>query len=195
MIKSICVYCGSSDRVKPAYMEAAYLIGREIADRGWVLWYGAGSTGLMGAVADGALESGGTVIGVIPEIFNTPQLAHNGLHRLEVVENMHLRKQRLVDQADAFIALPGGYGTFEELFEILTWAQIGLHQKPVGLLNTAGYFDPLYLMVERALLDGFLYDEHPALLLRAHEPAALLNALDSYQPPAGLERWVTREAS
>jgi uncharacterized protein (TIGR00730 family) len=193
LIQSICVYCGSSDRVKPVYVDAAYQIGREIAGRGWVLWYGAGSTGLMGAVADGALASRGTVIGVIPEIFNTPQLAHSGLHRLEVVENMHLRKQRLVDQVDAFIALPGGYGTFEELFEILTWAQIGLHQKPVGLLNTAGYFDPLLHMVERALLDGFLYDEHPALLLRAGEPAALLDALDSYQPPAGLDRWVNRE--
>jgi uncharacterized protein (TIGR00730 family) len=147
----------------------------------------------MGAVADGALESGGTVIGVIPELFNTPELAHNGLYRLEVVENMHLRKQRLADQADAFVALPGGYGTLEELFEILTWAQIGLHRKPVGLLNTAGYFDSLLLLVERALSDGFLYDEHPALLLRSREPSDLLKALDEYQPPAGLERWVTRE--
>ena len=147
----------------------------------------------MGAVADGTLDAGGQVVGVIPEIFNTPQLAHNGLHRLEIVETMHIRKQRLADQADAFIALPGGYGTFEELFEILTWAQIGLHSKPVGLLNTAGYFEPLLQMVEHASSEGFLYEEHPGLLLRSREPAGLLDALDEYRPPAGLERWVARE--
>ena len=174
-------------------MEAAYLMGREVAQHGWVLWYGAGGTGLMGAVADGALEAGGQVIGVIPQIFNSPHLAHSTLSRLEVVENMHIRKQRLADQADAFVALPGGYGTLEELFEILTWAQIGLHRKPVGLLNTEGYFDPLFQMTERASSEGFLYPEHSDLLLRAHEPADLLASLQTYQPPDGLERWVTRE--
>ena len=147
----------------------------------------------MGAVADGALEAGGRVVGVIPEIFNTPQLAHNGLHRLEVVESMHVRKQRLTDQVDAFVALPGGYGTYEELFEILTWAQIGLHDKPIGLLNTGGYYDPLLNMIDRACREGFLYEEHPAMLLRAQEPASLLDILDAYQPPEGLERWITRE--
>lgn len=148
----------------------------------------------MGAVADGAIEAGGRVIGVIPEIFNTPQLAHAGLSRLEIVESMHIRKQRLADQADAFIALPGGFGTFEELFEILTWAQIGLHQKPVGLLNTAGYFEPLLRMVEHARREGFVYEEHPELLLSGTEPVPLLEALNGYHPPMGLDRWVTRES-
>ena len=193
MIKAICVYCGSSDKIKSEYFEAAHEIGADIARRGWVLWYGAGSTGLMGAVADGALESGGQVIGVIPEVFNTPQLAHNGLHRLEVVESMHIRKQRLTDQVDAFVALPGGFGTYEELFEILTWAQIGLHSKPIGLLNTAGYYDPLLKMVDQALTEGFLYAEHPSMLLRAGEPDKLLDLLEAYRPPQGLERWVSRE--
>ncbi len=142
-MNSICVYCGSSDKIKPAYLEGATQMGRAIAGRGLQLWYGAGSTGLMGAVANGALEAGGEVIGVIPSLFHTPELAHTGLTRLEVVDSMHQRKERLANQAEAFIALPGGFGTFEELFEILTWAQIGLHHKPVGLLNTLHYYDPL----------------------------------------------------
>ena len=174
-------------------MQAARQLGVAIADRGLQLWYGAGSTGLMGAVADGALQAGGQVVGVIPEIFNNPVLAHNGLSKLEVVENMHQRKQRLAEQADAFIALPGGYGTFEELFEMLTWAQIGLHRKPIGLLNVARYFEPLLAMVEQARAEGFIYDEHRALFQYAAEPAELLEALIGYQPPPGLERWLTRQ--
>ncbi len=128
-MNSICVYCGSSDKINPAYLEGATQMGQAIARRGLQLWYGAGSTGLMGAVANGALEAGGEVIGVIPALFHTPQLAHTGLSRLEVVDLMHQRKERLANQAEAFIALPGGFGTFEELFEILTWAQIGLASK------------------------------------------------------------------
>ena len=161
--------------------------------RGLQLWYGAGSTGLMGAAANGALEAGGEVIGVIPEIFNTPQLVHLSLTRLEIVGSMHARKERLAEQADAFIALPGGYGTFEEFFEILTWAQIGLHQKPVGLFNILNYFDPLLAMVEHARREGFIYDEHRALFSCEDEPEALLDALADYQKPGGLERWLRRE--
>ena len=192
-MKSVCVYCGSSDKISPAYPEAARQLGATIAQRGLQLWYGAGSTGLMGAVADGALEAGGEVIGVIPEMFNTPQLCHTGLTRLEIVGDMHLRKQRLAQEADAFIALPGGYGTFEEFFEILTWSQIGLHRKPVGLLNVLHYFDPLLAMVEHARQEGFIYDEHRALFACAKEPGKLLDALAAYQAPEGLERWLTRE--
>lgn len=192
-MKTICVYCGSSDKIRPVYLEAARQLGATIAQRGLQLWYGAGSTGLMGALADGALEAGGEVIGVIPEMFVTPQLCHNGLTRLEIVGDMHLRKQRLAQQADAFIALPGGYGTFEELFEILTWAQIGLHCKPVGLLNTMNYFAPLMAMVEHALQEGFIYDVHRALFACAGEPIELLEALANYKAPGGLERWLTRE--
>jgi uncharacterized protein (TIGR00730 family) len=156
-MKSVCVYCGSSDDIRKEYLEAARRMGNAIAGRGIQLIYGAGSTGMMGAVADGALDAGGEVIGVIPSIFNTPQLAHNGLTRLEVVENIHLRKARMIELAGGFIALPGGFGTLEELFEILTWAQIGLHHKPVGLLNTLSYFDPLLALVEHAYTEGFIY--------------------------------------
>jgi hypothetical protein len=192
-MKSICVYCGSADKLRPEYLAAARQMGATIAQNGLELWYGAGSTGLMGAVADGALQAGGRVVGVIPELFNTPRLAHPGLTRLEVVATMHERKDRLARAADAFVALPGGYGTFEELFEILTWSQIGLHQKPVGLLNVLGYFDPLLFMVEHARREGFIYAEHRALLLHSEQPQALLDAVNLYQPPAGLERWLTRE--
>jgi uncharacterized protein (TIGR00730 family) len=192
-MKSICVYCGCSDKIGQAYLKAAYQMGGAIAERGLQLWYGAGCTGLMGALANGALESEGEVIGVIPKIFNTPRLAHTGLTRLEVVEDMHERKQRLEEQAEAFIAMPGGYGTFEELFEILTWAQIGLHSKPIGLLNTLGYFDPLITMVENARSQGFIYEEHRALFVHSVQPDDLLDALEKYQSPAHLDRWLTRE--
>ncbi len=192
-MKSVCVYCGSSDKIPAHYYAAAQAMGGEIAQRGLKLWYGAGSTGLMGAVAQGALQAGGEVVGVIPKLFDTPQLVHTGLTRLEVVESMHQRKARLADQADGFIALPGGYGTFEELFEILTWAQIGLHQKPVGVLNVQGYYDPLLSMIHHAQQEGFIYAEHLALLHVASAPQALLNAMQAYHPPAGLEKWLSRE--
>ncbi len=190
---TICVYCGSSDRMRPEYIEAARQMGQTLAERGLRLVYGAGSTGLMGAVADGILAAGGEAIGIIPEMFNTPQLAHTRLTRLEIVGTMHQRKARLAELADAFIALPGGYGTFEEFFEILTWAQIGLHRKPVGLLNTNHYFDPLLAMVAHAQREGFIYDEHRALFVHADQPGALLDVLANHQYPQGLERWLTRE--
>jgi uncharacterized protein (TIGR00730 family) len=192
-METICVYCGSSDRINPVYLEAAHATGAAIARRAWTLVYGAGRTGLMGRVADGALAQGGEVLGVIPEYFLTPQLAHNTLTRLEVVDTMHTRKARMAELADAFIALPGGFGTFEELFEILTWAQIGLHHKPIGLLNVQGYFDPLLHMIEHALRQGFIYDEHRLLLVHSASPEALLDMLAGYTPPPGLERWVNRD--
>ncbi len=192
-LQSICVYCGSADHLPAAYLEAAYALGSQVARRGLQLWYGAGRTGLMGAVADGALQAGGEVIGVIPELFNTPQLCHQGLTRLEVVEGMHQRKARLADQADGFIALPGGYGTLEEFFEILTWAQIGLHRKPVGLLNTAGYYDPLLEMLERARQERFVFGEHLSLFVTATQPEQLLDELINHRPPPDLERWLSRE--
>jgi uncharacterized protein (TIGR00730 family) len=193
-MKSICIYCGSSDRVRPAYLESARQMGAALAERGLTLVYGAGSTGLMGALADAALEAGGQVIGVIPAIFNTPRLAHNGLTRLEVLDTIHLRKARMIELSDAFIALPGGFGTLEELFEILTWAQVGLHHKPVGLLNTQRYFDPLLRLLDHIEQEGFIYSEHRQLLSHAETPQALLEALDKHSRPDGLERWLTREA-
>jgi len=192
-VKSICVYCGSADMIHADYLAGARNIGTAIARRGWQLWYGAGSTGLMGAVAEGALGAGGEVVGIIPEMFNTPKLCHQSLTRLEVVESMHVRKHRLAMAADAFVALPGGFGTFEEFFEILTWAQIGLHHKPVGLLNLRGYYDPLMVMVERARAEGFIYDEHRALFACLADGDELLDALEAYQRPANLERWLTRD--
>jgi len=192
-MKTVCVYCGSSDRMSDEYLQAARQMGSEIATRGLVLVYGAGCTGMMGAVADGALDAGGEVVGVIPQLFNTPTLMHTGLTHLEIVDSMHSRKQRLVDIADAFIALPGGYGTFEELFEVLTWAQIGLHSKPVGILNTLGYFEPIISAIERARLEGFMYNEHQSLYVCDTDPKALLDKLDQYQYPQGMEKWLTRE--
>lgn len=192
-MKTICVYCGSSDQVAAEYLEAASQMGKAIARRGLEMWYGAGSTGLMGAAAEAALHSGGRVIGVIPEMFNTPQLAHMGLTRLEVVGSMHTRKQRLAEAADGFVALPGGYGTFEEFFEILTWAQIGLHTKPIGLLNTAGYYQPLLAMIDNARQQGFIYNEHQSLFSCSEQPDELLDLLLEYHPPADLERWLTRK--
>ena len=147
----------------------------------------------MGAVADGVLSEGGEVIGVIPQLFNTPQLAHARLTRLEVVADMHTRKARLIELADAMVALPGGYGTFEEFFEALTWAQIGLHSKPIGLLNVQHYFEPLLKMVSHAQAEGMIYDVHRALFVQAETPAALLAELQAHQRPPGLERWLTRE--
>jgi uncharacterized protein (TIGR00730 family) len=133
------------------------------------------------------------VIGVIPELFNTPRLMHTGLTRLEIVKTMHERKARLAEIADAFIALPGGYGTFEELFEILTWAQIGLHRKPVGLLNVRNYFDPLLMLIDHAQQEGFIYEEHRQIISADEHPEALLNALENHRYPTGLERWLLRD--
>lgn len=190
---SIVVYCGSSDRIKPVYLEAAKDMGAAIADRGMKLVYGAGSTGSMGAVADGALAGGGEVIGVIPEIFSTPQLEHHGLTRLEVTPDMHTRKGRIAELGDAFIALPGGIGTLEEFFEILTWAQVGIHTKPIGLLNTAGYFDPLIAFLGKVQEEGFMYKEHNSLYQVDEDPEGLLEALSQFETPQELSRWVDRD--
>ena len=155
--------------------------------------YGAGKTGLMGAVAEGVLQAGGHVTGITPVYLNQPHLIHAGLTSLEVVENIHLRKARMSELADAFIALPGGYGTFEELFETLAWAQLGLHHKPIGLLNTLNYYDPLLGLVQHALKEGFIYAEHRTLLLSSTDPLDLLQQIQQYELPDGLERWVKRE--
>ncbi len=192
-MKTVCVYCGSSDKMSDEYLQCASEMGASIAGRGLVLAYGAGSTGMMGAVADGALQAGGEVVGVIPEMFATPALMHTRLTRLEIVASMHARKQRLVELSDAFIALPGGYGTFEELFEILTWAQIGLHTKPVGLLNSIHYFNPLLAAIEHARVEGFMYAEHGSLFVCDEQPAGLLDRLEHYRYPQGMEKWLTRE--
>jgi hypothetical protein len=192
-MKSICVYCGSADHVHPDYLLAARQMGETLARRGLTLIYGGGRTGLMGSLADGVLESGGQVIGVIVESMNTPALAHPGVTRMEVTPLIHQRKARMYELADAYIALPGGYGTLDELFETLTWAQIGVHAKPVGLLNVSGYFDPLLAMLDRAEKEGFVFPEHRQSLLCASEPGALLDAMNDHEPPMeAVKRWMRR---
>jgi uncharacterized protein (TIGR00730 family) len=191
-IRNITVFCGSADTVHSDYLTAAHRMGKALAESGLGLVYGAGKTGLMGAVAEGVLQAGGVVTGVVPVHLNLPQLIHGGLTKLEVVENMHHRKARMSQLADAFIALPGGYGTFEELFETLTWAQLGLHTKPIGLLNIRSYFDPLIELVSHALSEGFIYDEHRTLLLSAASPEELLQQIRQFNPPENIDRWINR---
>ena len=193
-MKSICVYCGSSDKIPRVYLEAAFEMGRAIALKKIILIYGAGRTGMMGAVAEGALAAGGEVWGVMPKMFDTPQLAHKGLTRYEVTDTIHTRKARMAELADGFVALPGGFGTFEEVFEIITWAQIGIHRKPIGLLNTQGYYDLLLEMVAHADREGFIYREHNQLFTCAATPVALLDQMSNHRLPEGLERWVERDS-
>ena len=191
-MKSIAIYCGSSDQISEKYLSAARNIGKTIAERGIQVVYGAGSTGVMGAVANAALEAGGEVFGIIPKIFDTPQLAHAGLTRYEVVPDMHTRKAMMIDNSDAFIALPGGFGTFEEFFEVLTWAQIGIHSKPIGLLNTDGYFNTLLKFFDEVKERGFTYKEHNNLFQTNTDPITLLDLMDSYSPPENLSNWEDR---
>lgn len=191
-ISSICVYCGSADGLNPIYYSAAEEVGRLLAQNHIRLVYGAGKTGLMGAVADGVLRAGGEVVGVVPENLNTPQLIHSGLSQLEVVPDIQTRKAKMSMLADAFITLPGGYGTLDEMFETLTWSQIGLHHKPVGILNVAHYYDPLLEMILRAEQEKFIYAEHLCLLVVDDKPQALLEKVLQHQRPDGLERWVNR---
>jgi uncharacterized protein (TIGR00730 family) len=192
-MKKVCVYCGSSDKIPQIYLDGAYEMGQTLAKNEITVIYGAGSTGMMGALANGALEAGGKVWGVMPKIFDTPQLAHKDLTHYEVTDTMHTRKARMADLADGFIALPGGFGTFEELFEIITWAQIGLHRKPIGLLNTNGYYDLLLGLAVHAEREGFIYSEHRKLFTYASTPAVLFEQMKNHRLPKGLERWVDRD--
>jgi len=190
-MNSVCVYCGSADHVSADFLRAARQMGATLARRGLTLIYGGGRTGLMGVLADGVLEGRGQVIGVIVESMNTPALAHPGLTQLEVSATIHQRKARMYELADGYIALPGGYGTFDELFETLTWAQIGVHRKPVGLLNVNGYYDQLLDMLDRAEREGFIFPEHRHALLCASDPDRLLEAMKAHQPSEeAVKRWM-----
>ena len=183
-MKRLCVFCGSSPGNDPRYLEAARTMGRTLAARGLGLVYGGGSVGLMGAVADAALGAGGEVIGVIPEVLQIRELAHRSLTNLHVVGSMHERKALMAELSDGFVALPGGMGTLEELSEVLTWAQLGLHARPIGLLDVAGYYRPLATFFDQAVTAGFLRPVHRRLLLVGEEPAALLDALEAWRGPA-----------
>lgn len=177
MSLSLCVYCGSRDGDRPEYAEAAYLVGTAIARRGWQLVYGGGRAGLMGRVADAALAGGASVIGIIPRSLMEREVGHAGLSELHVVETMHQRKLMMAERSDAFVALPGGLGTFEELFEVWTWRQLGYHDQPIGLLNTGGYYDPLLSFMRRSLDAGFVSAETLAMVEVGTEPVALLERL------------------
>lgn len=193
-MESVCVFCGSSDDVAAEYLEAARRTGTSIARRGTTLVYGGGGTGLMGALADGALESGGRVVGILTEQFDTPALRHPRLSERRVVTTMHERKAMMGDLSEGFIALPGGFGTFEELFEVLCWAQLGLHEHPIGLLNTRGYFGPLMAAIDHALQEGFINNEHDGLYLSDEDPDGLLDRMSDFDPPGGVDRWLRRDA-
>jgi uncharacterized protein (TIGR00730 family) len=176
---SICVYCGSRPGLAPAHLAAARALGQAIGGRGWRLVYGGGHVGLMGAVADATLTAGGQVFGVIPERLKDMEVGHAGLTELRVVGTMHERKRIMAEQADAFLALPGGIGTFEELFEVWTWRHLGYHDQPIGLLNVAGFFDPLLAFLGHTREAGFIDDAQEAMLTVETEPCRLLDLLSA----------------
>jgi uncharacterized protein (TIGR00730 family) len=190
----ICVFAGSSDGARPAYRQSAVELGRILAARGLGLVYGGARVGLMGALADAALEAGGEVVGVIPGALVDREVAHTGLTDLRVVASMHERKAVMAELSDGFIALPGGWGTWEELFEILTWGQLGLHRKPCGLLNVQGYFDPLLELMAHAVEEGFVRAEHGSTIPCETSPEALLARLARHVPLRG-EKWIDRASS
>jgi uncharacterized protein (TIGR00730 family) len=185
----IAVYCASNDGAHPTYLDAARAMGTLLAEQGLTVVYGGGRVGLMGALADGALAAGGEVIGVIPHGLVQREVAHHGLTALHVVDSMHERKSLIAELGDAFIAMPGGLGTLEELFETWTWSQLGVHRKPVGLLDTKDFWAPLTRLLDHVETEGFLRGTPRAWLVREAEPAALLDALRRFEPPV-VRRWL-----
>lgn len=190
--KNITVFAGSADGLPETHMQIAWQLGEALARQNRTLIYGAGSTGLMGAVANGVLENHGEVIGVVNDALNLEHLIHATLTKLETVRDIQTRQKRMLELADGIIALPGGYGTYYETVEALTWAQIGLHTKPVGLLNIEGYFDPFVRMVEHSIALGYIYPEHRGLFIVADTPIDLLQKLDEFTPPQNMNRWLDR---
>lgn len=193
-LSRICVYCGSSPGNVPLHRAAAHDLGAFLASSGFGLVYGGGNVGLMGAVADGALSQHGEVIGVIPRSLMEKELGHGGVTDLRVVGSMHERKQMMVDLSDGFIALPGGFGTLDELFETLTWLQLSFHDKPVGLLNVGGFFDGLIEFIHHMSRSGFLKPEHAGCVLVENDPARLLARMQSFSPPE-LGKWIEKLAA
>jgi uncharacterized protein (TIGR00730 family) len=191
-MKRICVFCGSSNGSQPVYAQSARGLGAVLASNGIGLVYGGGNVGLMGVVADAVMDGGGEVIGVIPEALVQRELAHRAVTELIVVRSMHERKAKMAELSDAFIAMPGGYGTFEEFCEIITWAQLGLHRKPCAILNVEGYYDPLLALFDHAVAEGFVHPSNRQLVLQGTEPNGLLNLLAAYKPPR-TEKWIDRD--
>lgn len=193
-LRRICVYCGSNAGNDPAHRAAAHDLGAFLARSGLGLVYGGGNVGLMGAVADGALSQNGEVIGVIPKSLMEKELGHGGVTELHVVTSMHERKQMMVDLSDGFIALPGGFGTLDELFETLTWLQLSFHDKPVGLLNVCGFFNGLIEFIDHMSRSGFLKPEHARCVLVENDPTRLLAAMETFRPP-DLGKWIEKMAA
>lgn len=191
-IERIAVYCGASPGQDPKFAEQAFLLGTWLAKQGKTLVFGGGRVGLMGRVAEGALQSRGRVIGVIPTALRLKEVAHEGVTELIEVDSMHTRKMKMYEESQAFIAMPGGYGTLDELFEILTWAQLGMHKKPVGLLNIAGYFDGLLTFLERAQSEQLLRREHGGLLLVDKSIEGLISKMEMWVPPA-VDKWIDKD--
>ena len=188
-MKSICLYCGSNTGNKPVYAERAAALGERIAREGLTLVYGGGNVGLMGRAADAALAAGGEVIGVIPEQLVDWEVAHKGLTRLDVVANMHERKMRMFDLADAFVALPGGFGTLDEMFEMLTWRQLGIGDKPCAFLDVDGFYEPLVQMIDRMVAERFLHPEQRADLWHGDDIGEMLGWMRGYTP-AVASKWI-----
>jgi len=190
-MKRICVFCGSSVGVRPAYAEAAAALARHLVKLGVGIVYGGGNVGLMGVLADTAMAGGGEVIGVIPQSLFAKEVGHAGVMDLRIVGSMHERKALMADLADGFIAMPGGWGTFDEFCEILTWAQLGLHRKPCGVLNVEGYYDPLLAMFDHSVAEGFLKAAYRPMVITSTDPEELVAKMQAYRGPA-LDRWIDR---
>lgn len=187
-MQRVCIFAGSNPGVRIEYVEATRRLGQLLVQQNLSVVYGGGRTGLMGTIADTVLEAGGEVIGVFPKgLFDAVE--HQSLSAMHVVDSMHERKALMANLADGFIALPGGFGTFDELFEITTWAQIGLHNKPVGLLNVADYYNPLLALIAHAVDEGFIHTEYTRLLLSHPEAEVLLDAMQTFQPLSGIQKW------
>ncbi len=191
-MKRICVYCGSNTGNQPIYREMADAMGALLARRGIGLVYGGGNVGLMGIVADAALAGGGEVIGVIPGALANREIAHAGVTDLRVVDSMHTRKALMAELSDAFIAMPGGVGTFEEFFEAVTWTQLGVHRKPCGLLNVGGFYSPLAAFIDQAVTEGFIKPIHRAMIVVDDDPARLLNSLATVKLP-DVPKWIKKD--
>jgi len=194
VLRSICVFCGASTGTDPVYREAAAAMGRTLAEQGITLVYGGGAVGLMGVVADAALAAGGEVIGIIPQSLKDAEIGHPGLTRLEIVDGMHARKARMAELADAFIAMPGGLGTLEELFEVWTWGQLGYHAKPLGLLDTNHFYAKLSHFLDHLVAEAFVRPQYREMLQRGDTPDALLERLRAWQPTIKA-KWSEREPS
>ena len=193
-LSALCVFCGSNLGADPAYAESARHMGRLLAERGVKLVYGGGRVGLMGALADAALEAGGAVVGVIPDALRRREVAHEALTDLRVVRTMHERKQLMAELSDGFVALPGGFGTFEEFCEVLTWSQLGLHAKPCGLLNVKRYYAGLLALFDHAVAEQLLHPRNRGMVIAETEPDALLDAMQRYRAPP-VEQWLTAETT